>query len=505
VINNFLYSYSKLDNWEYITIKDLIMRWRYILCFVGILSIFLGLTMIIPLICSFISQDNTSRPILIAAAITETVGLLLYYGFRFQENDHISPREGIAIVAMGWIAAGFFSALPFYFGHAFDTFTDSFFESVSGITTTGASVMTNIEAVPSSLLLWRSFIQWLGGMGIIVLSLAILPLLGVGGMQMYKAEVPSPVPDKLKPRIRDTSMILWKVYAGITLAEVFFLLFGGMSLFDALNHAFTTMPTGGFSTMNASVAAYDSVYIETVITIFMLLAGINFSLHYQALIGKPITFWKDSECRFFISFVLILIIIVTINIYPIYESIGQAFRYASFQVVSIVTTTGYGSADYELWPSMTQIILLLSMFIGASAGSTGGGMKCLRIMICFKYCYKELISLIHPRAVSQIKVNHKPVSSEVVSSVLGFLGLFVGLFAISSVLLASLGVDLVTSFSAVASAIGNIGPGLGSVGPTDNYASLPALGKWLLVWCMLLGRLEIYTIIILILPEFWRK
>jgi len=481
------------------------MRWRYILCFVGILSIFLGLTMIIPLICSFLYQDNTSRPILISAAITETIGLLLFYGFRIQDNDHISPREGIAIVAMGWIAASFFSALPFYFGHAFDTFTDAFFESVSGITTTGASVMTNIEAVPYSLLLWRSFIQWLGGMGIIVLSLAILPLLGVGGMQMYKAEVPSPVPDKLKPRIRDTAMILWKVYAVITLAEVFFLLFGGMSLYDALNHAFTTMPTGGFSTKNTSITHFDSIYIETVITVFMLLAGINFSLHYQALLGKPITFWKDSECRFFLSFVLIITIIVTINIYPVYESLGTAFRYASFQVVSIVTTTGYGSADYELWPSMTQIILLLCMFIGASAGSTGGGMKCLRVMIYFKYCYKELISLIHPRAVRQIKVNFKPVSSEVVSSVLGFLGLFVGVFAISSVMLASMGVDLVTSFSAVASAIGNIGPGLGTVGPTDNYASLPALGKWLLVWCMLLGRLEIYTIIILMLPEFWRK
>jgi len=480
------------------------MRWRYILCFVGILSIFLGLTMIIPLICSLMTNDQTVRPILISAAITETVGLILFYGFRIRNNNHISPREGIAIVAIGWIAAGFFSALPFYLGHAFDTFTDAFFESVSGITTTGASVMTNIEAIPCSLLLWRSFIQWLGGMGIIVLSLAILPLLGVGGMQMYKAEVPSPVPDKLKPRIRDTAMILWKVYAGITIAEVLFLL-PGMSFYDALNHALTTMPTGGFSTKNLSVAHFDSVYIESVITLFMLLAGINFSLHYQALTGNPLTFWKDSECRFFIIFVFVLTIIVTINIFPVYDSMSQAFRYASFQVVSIVTTTGYGSADYELWPSMTQIILLLCMFIGASAGSTGGGMKCLRIMLYFKYCYKELISLIHPRAVRQIKVNHKPVSSEVVSSVLGFLGLFVGLFAISSVLLSSMGVDLVTSFSAVASAIGNIGPGLGTVGPTDNYASLPVLGKWLLVWCMLLGRLEIYTIIILMVPEFWRK
>jgi len=481
------------------------MRWRYILFFVGILSIFLGLTMIIPFIYSIICHDNSARPILLSASITEISGLLLFFGFRFKNNDYISPREGIAIVALGWIATGFFSALPFYFGNAFNTFTDSFFESVSGITTTGASVMTNIEGVTPSLLLWRSFIQWLGGMGIIVLSLAILPLLGVGGMQMYKAEVPSPIPDKLKPRIRDTAMILWKVYAGITIAEILFLLIGGMSIYDAMNHAFTTMPTGGFSTKNLSVAHYDSVYIETVITIFMILAGINFSLHYQMLLGKPLAFWKDSECRFFLCFLLIVTLIITINIFPVYDSIGKAFRYASFQVVSIVTTTGYGSADYELWPGMSQMILLLCMFIGASAGSTGGGMKCLRVMIYFKYCYKELISLIHPRAVRQIKVNSQPVSSDVVSSVLGFLGLFVGLFAISSVLLASMGVDIVTSFSAVASAIGNIGPGLGTVGPTENYAGLPAMGKWLLVWCMLLGRLEIYTIIILLIPEFWRK
>jgi len=481
------------------------MRWRYTLCFVGILCIFLGLTMIIPLICSILVQDSSTRSILLSAAITETFGLILFFGFRIRNNDHISAREGISIVALGWIATGVFSALPFYFGNAFDNFTDSFFESVSGITTTGASVMTNIEGVTASLLLWRSFIQWLGGMGIIVLSLAILPLLGVGGMQMYKAEVPSPIPDKLKPRIRDTAMILWKVYAGITIAEVIFLMLGDMSVYDALNHAFTTMPTGGFSTKNLSIAHYDSVYIETVIIIFMMLAGINFSLHYQMILGKPLAFWKDSECRFFICFVLIVTLILTIDIYPVYDSIGKALRFASFQVVSIVTTTGYGSADYELWPSMSQMILLLCMFIGASAGSTGGGMKCMRLMIYFKYCYKELISLIHPRAVTQIKLNGQPVSSEVVSSVLGFLGLFVGLFAISSVLLAAMGVDLVTAFSAVASAIGNIGPGLGTVGPTKNYASLPALGKWLLVWCMLLGRLEIYTIIILLIPEFWRK
>jgi trk system potassium uptake protein TrkH len=383
---------------------------------------------------------------------------------------------------------------------------DAFFESVSGFTTTGSSILTNIESVSKGLLFWRSFIQWLGGMGIIVLSVAILPFLGVGGMQLYRAEVPSPVPDKLKPRIRDTATILWKVYALISLAEIFFLMIGGVSLFDAMCHAFTTMPTGGFSTKNASIAHFDSVYFDTVIIVFMLLAGINFSLHYQFLRGKPLAFWRDSECRFFLGTVLFLIAVVTFDVYgTVYETVGRALRYGAFQVVSIVTTTGYATADYELWPTMSQLILLLCMFLGASAGSTGGGMKCLRVMLYLKYCYKELFSLIHPRAVKHIKVGGMPVPEDVVRSVLGFMGLYIGLFVFCTVLMASMGVDMITSIASVAATIGNIGPGLGAVGPVDNYSQIPYLGKWVLIWCMLLGRLEIYTVIILLVPEFWRK
>jgi trk system potassium uptake protein TrkH len=356
------------------------------------------------------------------------------------------------------------------------------------------------------MLLWRSFIQWLGGMGIIVLSIAILPFLGVGGMQLYKAEVPSPVPDKLKPRIRETAVILWKVYAVFTIAEVLLLFLGGMSLYDALNHAFTTLPTGGFSTRNASVAHFNSVYIDAVIIFFMLLAGINFSLHYQLLKGRPLTFWKDSECRFFLVMCMVLTLAVGVNIYrTVYPEAGQALRYAAFQVVSIVTTTGYATTDYELWPPMSQIILFFCMFVGASAGSTGGGMKCVRIILCFKYCYKELFSMIHPRAVTHIKIGGKTVPDDVVRSVLGFLALYMALFALGTLLLAGLGVDFVTALGAVAATIGNIGPGFGMVGPVENYSQIPYWGKWLLSWCMLLGRLEIYTLIILVVPEFWRK
>jgi len=482
------------------------MRWSFILNIIGMLIIFLGICMIFPLFFGLYFKDQSIIPLAQSMGITIGSGLSLIICFRRTKIGHISHREGMAIVAIGWTAIGFFGAFPFYLGVEFSTFVDAFFESVSGFTTTGSSILTNIEAVSKGLLFWRSLIQWLGGMGIIVLSVAILPFLGVGGMQLYKAEVPSPVPDKLKPRIRDTATVLWKVYALISLAQVLLLMLGGMDLYDALCHAFTTMPTGGFSTKNASIAHFDSVYFDTVIIIFMLMAGINFSLHYQFLRGKPLAFWRDSECRFFLGSVLILIVIVTFNIYgTVYETMGHAFRYGAFQVVSIVTTTGYATADFELWPAMSQLILLLCMFLGASAGSTGGGMKCIRVMLALKYCYKELFSLIHPRAVKHIKIGGVPVNEDVVRSVLGFMGLYVGLFAFSSVLIASMGVDLVTSVASVAATIGNIGPGLGMVGPTDHFAHMPYLGKWVLIWCMLLGRLEIYTVIILFVPEFWRK
>ena len=482
------------------------MRWRFIFNIVGILILFLGISMIFPLFFGFHFKDQSMAPLLKSMGITVAAGLLLYLAFRRAKVEFISHREGMAIVTIGWTVVGFFGALPFHFSGEFGPFVDCFFESVSGFTTTGSSILTNIEAVSKGLLFWRSFIQWLGGMGIIVLSVAILPFLGVGGMQLYKAEVPSPVPDKLKPRIRETALVLWKVYALISLAEVIMLMIGGMSLYDSLCHTFTTMPTGGFSTKNASIAHYDSVYFDAVIIFFMLLAGINFSLHYQFLRGKTLVFWRDSECRFFLGAVLFLIVVVTINTYgAVYETIGQALRYAAFQVVSIVTTTGYATADYEMWPAMSQLILMLCMFLGASAGSTGGGMKCIRVMLYLKYCYKELFILIHPRAVQHIKIGGESIPEDVVRSVLGFMGLYVGLFALSSVVLAGMGVDFVTSVAAVAATIGNIGPGLGMVGPTDNFAQIPYLGKWLLIWCMLLGRLEIYTVIILLVPEFWRK
>ena len=482
------------------------MRLRYTLHLVGILTFFLGLTMVFPLLFGLYYQDESVLPLLKSIAVTLGTGLVIYLVFRSAKGEVMSHREGMGVVAIGWTAAGLFGALPYYCGGVFSTFADAFFESVSGFTTTGASVLINIEIVPRGLLFWRSLTHWLGGMGIIVLSLAILPFLGVGGMQLYKAEVPGPAPDKLKPRIRDTAMVLWKVYVLFSAAETLLLMLGGMDLFQALCHTFGTMATGGFSTRQASIGSYHSPYIDTVVILFMLFAGINFSLHYQFLKGDLRAFWRNPEFRFFIGAVVIFVLAVSSNVYhTVYETFSEAIRFGGFQVISIITTTGYTTADFEKWPSLSQTILLFCMFLGASAGSTGGGMKCLRIMLLLKHSYKQLFSLIHPRAVTQVKLGGRPISDEVLHSIWGYFVLYLGVFIVSSFLLAAMGVDVATSFAAVAATIGNIGPGLGLVGPTDNYAHIPMLGKWLLIFCMLLGRLEIYTILILFVPEFWRK
>ncbi len=481
------------------------MRWGYVINVTGLLVFFTGLTMAAPVGVSIIYQDAGFVPLAVSAAVTLLSGVILHWAFRGAKADVLTQREGMAIVAACWAAAGLFGALPFYLGLDI-SFVDAVFESVSGFTTTGSSILTDIESVPRGLLAWRSFIQWLGGMGIIVLSIAILPFLKVGGMQLYKAEVPTPVPDRLRPRIRDTAKVLWKVYAVFTLLQVALLAAGGMSLFDAVCHAFTTMPTGGFSTYNASVNHFDSVYLDVVFIAFMLMAGINFTLHYQFLKGQPLAFWRDSECRFFLAIVLAFTIVVTWDIYgAVYDRIDHALRYASFQVVSIVTTTGYATANYELWPGTSQIILLMCMFLGASAGSTGGAMKCLRVIVAFKYCYRELFMLVHPHGVSRLKLGGKTVSEDVARSVLGFLALYVGLFAVSTILVSATGVDFTTAIGAVATTIGNTGPGFGSVGPSENFAHMPYAAKWILIWCMLLGRLEIFTVIILFVPEFYRK
>lgn len=483
------------------------MRWQLIFRIIGILLTVLGLAMIIPFLISHYYNDTGANDFLYSISITLLSGTgLLLASKNIDMKNFINQKEAMAAVSIAWLSIGIFGALPFYFDSNFNTYTDAFFESVSGFSTTGSSIMTNIEAAGNGILFWRSLIQWMGGMGIIVLSLAILPFLGVGGIQLYKAEVPSPVPDKLTPRLSDSAKILWMVYALLTGIEIIALTIGGMPLFEAICHSLTTLPTGGFSPKNTSIAHYDSLYFDVVITTFMVLAGINFSLHYQMLRGKTLAFWKDTECRIFLGLLLCLTLIISLNLHgTVYSSLIDAIRIAGFQVVSIVTTTGFATADYEAFPGLSQVIIFFCMFIGASAGSTGGGMKLARLIVAFKYCYRELFKLIHPRSISHVKINNTVIPDEILRSIMGFLALYIGLFILASILLAAMGLDLLTAIGAAASCIGNIGPGFGTVGPAENFAHLPDMAKWLLAICMLLGRLEIYTVIILFVPEFWRK
>jgi len=406
------------------------------------------------------------------------------------------------------VLAAAIGALPFYFGDMVPTYTDAFFEAMSGFTTTGATVLGDIESQPRGLLFWRSLTHWLGGMGIIVLSLAILPFIGVGGMQLFRAEVPGPTPEKLTPRIQKTAMLLWGVYAIISAMEVIALLFSGMDMFDSLTHAFGTMATGGFSPRNQSIAAYQSPLIEWVIIVFMFLAGTNFVLHYFALRGKLKSFWKDEEFRFYVKllFGFTLFITVLLLVEGGYDSFSKAVRDAAFQVVSITTTTGYVTADFELWPHAGRFVMLFLMFVGGCSGSTGGSMKQVRIQIITKRIGMELRRLLHPQQVQKIRFNRQVLKEDVLTSVTVFFILYMGLFALCTLLVVTFsGFDLESGAASIAATLGNIGPGLGSVGPVENYAFINVFGKWLLSFCMLLGRLELFSVIMLFLPGTWKQ
>ena len=473
---------------------------------IGILNFFLGLSMLAPLAISLIYSDGSFYALLFSFIITSGTGIALFFLIGKINYVSLSQREGMAIVTFGWLSAGLFGSLPFLFSTSIGTLTNAYFESISGFTTTGASILANIESLPKAILFWRSQIQWMGGMGIIVLSIAILPFSGVGGMQLYKAEIPSPVVDKLQPRISETAKTLWKVYLFITVLEIGLLFIGGMPLFDSICHAFCTMPTGGFSTQNGSIGQYSNAYFDGVITFFMILAGINFSLHFRFLKGDFRVFVRDPECRVYLFILAILICLVTFNIHgAVYNSLSQALRRAAFQVTSIITTTGFVTANYATWPSLSQIIILLCMFIGAMAGSTGGAIKIIRVILFVKHGYQEIFTLIHPHAVRSIKLGGKPVPEAVLNSIWGFFILYIGLFIVTVIIMSVIGLDIPTSFASVAATIGNVGPGFGLVGPTNNYLAIPNLGKWILIFCMILGRLEIYTVIIMLAPAYWRK
>ncbi len=480
------------------------MRIQSITHILGFLLIFLAAAMLIPIPFSIYYGESVHFHFILSAIITFLTGFIAFK-FTHLERD-VRAREGFAIVTMGWILFSLLGSLPFILSGYIPSFTDAFFETMSGFTTTGATILVDIEKLPHGLLFWRSFTHWLGGMGIIVLSIAILPFLGVGGMQLFKAEVPGPVPDKLTPRVTETAKILWGVYILISAAETVFLMLAGMNLFDALCHTFGTMATGGFSTKNASIGYYNSALIDYIIIFFMIAAGTNFSLHYRFLKKDFKTYLKNSEWVFFISLIVGATLFIGYDtFFHHYPNIGTAIRKTLFQVTSILTTTGFGTADYEHWAFSSQFILFLLMFIGGCAGSTGGGMKVIRLFVIVKFVRAEIKRLLHPKAVIPVRVGQTVIPREIVTNVIGFLVLMIGLFVAGVILMSVLGLDLESSLGAVAATLGNIGPGLGSVGPTDNYAHIPGIGKWVLSFFMLAGRLEIYTVLILLAPSFWKK
>ncbi len=479
-----------------------------------------------------------------AAAFIGVLGASAFARFRNRQ----SVREGFAIVTLGWITLTLFGAIPFFWyfhtGHTGPVhhsylyhLTDSCFEIMSGFSTTGATILTNIEATPRSLLFWRALTHWLGGMGIVTLALAIFPAMGVSGYQMFKGEVPGPSADRLQPRLAETARILWVVYVFFTFLETLILWMAGMSLFDALAHSFATMATGGFSTRNASIAAFDSDVILWTVTVFMYLAGANFLVHYRVLRGDFSDLRHNAEFRFYTGIILVSIVIVTavllvrgpqstdsaVHSYRVssemtHTQLAQhveeetlrvkgfynSFKQASFQVLAIVTTTGFATADFDLWPHAIRLLLVMLMFFGGSAGSTGGGIKMIRVMIIFKYAYREIRKILRPRLIQAIKISGTPVEEKQVSNIIGFGLLFIMIFVFFSFLMSFFIPDLTTASSSVIAALGNIGPGLSGVGPVEHYAWISIPGKWVLIFAMLLGRLEIFTVLVIFRLSAWK-
>ncbi len=502
------------------------MNWKIIFKLQGFLLIVLSIMMIFPLFFSLFYNSNDTLAILLSIIITLVTGLIL--AILFKSQAEIRAREGFVIVSMGWIFAACFGALPAFIHGSFGNYDiqllnyiDCVFEAMSGFTTTGATILTKIEGMPEGLLFWRSLTHWLGGMGIILLTIAILPIFGLTSGQLYRAEVPGPTKDKLSPKIKDTAKILWFIYCGMTVLQTAFLMLGGMSLYDALCHTFGTLATGGFSTLNASVGGYRNLYFEIVIIIFMYLAGINFVLHFKLISGNFKDFFKDREWHFYTIVLIIVILLVTLNIHfynydsetllkykelaDYKNSFWYSLRHAAFQVVSITTTTGFCTADFDLWPSFSKLLLILMMFFGSCAGSTGGGVKQIRIMILIKNIINEIKKLAHPKEIYSIKIGDNFIRDNVVKNVVALVLLFISIFICTTLFLAFQGYDIVTSFSASIATLGNIGPGLARVGAIENYAFFDPISKIVLIFSMLFGRLEVYSVLILFYSIFHRK
>ena len=482
------------------------MHFSVIFRILGILLMVFSLTMILPLLIAMYLNEPTISGFTAAFAITFITGLLVWLPLRNAKHD-LRTRDGFLVTVLFWVVLGSFGALPFYLpdGMAM-SLADSVFESVSGLTTTGATVIVGIDELPKSILYYRQQLQWLGGMGIVVLAVAVLPMLGIGGMQLYRAEAPGPVKDsKLTPRITETAKALWYIYAGLTLLCFLAYWFGGMSAFDAISHSFSTVAIGGFSTHDASIGYFNSPFIESVAIVFMLLSGINFALHFVALRGLQIShYWRDPEFKFYLMVIgsVFAVTFATLCLSNTYQPL-QAFRVGLFEVVSIATTTGFATADFSIWPAMLPFLLFSTAFFGGCAGSTGGGIKVIRMLLIFKQGLREIKRLIHPNGIFSIKLGNTPISDRVIEAVWGFFSVYLLVFIGLLMAILATGIDQVTAWSMVGATLNNLGPGLGEV--AAHYGDINEPAKWILCVSMLLGRLEVFTLIVLLSPMFWQK
>lgn len=495
------------------------LNFKIIISFLGLTSMLNGFFMLMAVPFSIYYNEPEQWGILQAGLVTILIGFLLWF-FNRNANKNLGKKEGYIIVAFGWLVLSFTGTLPYVFTGSIPNYTNAFFETISGYSTTGSSILNDIEAMPKGILFWRSATHWIGGMGIIVLTVAILPLLGIGGMQLFMAEAPGPSADKMHPRITETAKRLWLIYFSLTFTEFFLLKFAGMTWFDAINHAMATMSTGGFSTKNSSIAYYNNIpIIQYIITAFMFIAGANFVLTYFALKGKIQKVFKSEEFRYYffgvIGFTLILTLIIlnfrdpnlvtSIHHPEPWGKIESAFRHAAFQVVSVLTTTGFVSADFTMWSSIGTMLMFSLFFIGGSAGSTSGGVKIVRHIIIIKNSILEFKKLLHPNAIIPVRYDGAGVQQNIVFNILSFFVLYMGIFIVSSVILAIFGLDFVSAMGAAASSLGNIGPAVGTVSPVDNFNHLSVPAKWTCSFLMLIGRLELFTVLILFTPFFWKK
>lgn len=494
------------------------LNYKIISHLMGLLLMVNGGFMLLSSIFSWYYKDGVFNQMLYAGLVALGTGGIIMLLTKNHRKE-IQKREGYIIVTFGWIFMALIGTLPYLFTGAIPNFTNAFFETMSGYTTTGASILSDIESIPKGVLFWRSITHWIGGMGIIVLAIAILPLLGIGGMQLFSAEAPGPSGDKLHPRITDTAKRLWLIYVGYTLAETILLKLAGMSFFDAINHSLSTLSTGGFSTKNTSVAYWnDKPLIQYIIIAFMFLAGTNFVLSYFAFKRRFQKIFRDEEFQLYSTLVIVLTLVSALLIYyeadvslssiahpMVWGPFESAVRHSLFQVVSIITTTGFVSADYTLWTPFLMILFFGMMFLGGSAGSTSGGVKIMRHLIMIKNSVLEFKRTLHTRAILPVRYNRKAIPQPIVFNILGFFILYFLSFIVGTLVFSWLGLDFKTALGGAASTLGNIGPALGDLGPVNNYGSLPDAAKWWASFLMLIGRLELFTVLILLTPFFWRN